>query len=73
MFTKIKSTFKEYPAAFKVLTLATFIDRLGNFLLFPFFALYIIGNLRPNGVTGKRFSVFQDRLNYWEHRRMTDK
>ncbi len=37
MFTKIK----EFPNAFKVLTLATFIDRLGGFLLFPFFSLYI--------------------------------
>ena len=41
MFKKIKATFGEYPSAFKVLTLATFIDMLGGFLLFPFFALYI--------------------------------
>ncbi|MFX1417909.1 MAG: MDR family MFS transporter [Promethearchaeota archaeon] len=41
MFTKIKRTYKEYPSSFKVLTLATFIDRLGGFLLFPFFSLYI--------------------------------
>jgi len=41
MFTKIKSTYREYPKAFKVLTLATFIDMLGGFLLFPFFSLYI--------------------------------
>jgi len=31
----------EYPKSFKVLVFATFIDRLGGFLLFPFFALYI--------------------------------
>jgi MFS family permease len=31
----------EYPKPFKILVLATFIDRLGAFLLFPFFALYI--------------------------------
>ena len=36
MFTKIKRISKEFPNAFKVLTLATFIDRLGGFLLFPF-------------------------------------
>ncbi len=38
---KIKLGFKSYPNAFKVLTLATFIDMLGTFLLIPFFALYI--------------------------------
>jgi MFS family permease len=42
MFTKIKRGYKEYPKPFKVLVLATFIDRLGGFLLFPFFAVYII-------------------------------
>jgi len=41
MFTKLKHLSKEFPNAFKVLTLATFIDRLGGFLLFPFFSLYI--------------------------------
>ena len=41
MYTKFKGTYKEYPGPFRVLVLATFIDRLGSFLLFPFFALYI--------------------------------
>ncbi|KKL22613.1 hypothetical protein LCGC14_2433700 [marine sediment metagenome] len=41
MLTKIKITYNEYPNAFKVLILATFIDKLGTFLLYPFFALYI--------------------------------
>ncbi|MFX1307620.1 MAG: MDR family MFS transporter [Promethearchaeota archaeon] len=41
MFTKAKNIYKEYPNAFKVLTLATFIDMLGSFLLYPFYALYI--------------------------------
>jgi len=41
MFTKFKNLYKEYPNAFKVLTLATFIDMLGSFLLFPFYSLYI--------------------------------
>jgi len=41
MFKKIKHLYKEFPNTFKVLTFATFIDRLGGFLLFPFFALYI--------------------------------
>ena len=41
MFSKFKGIYKEYPGSFRVLVLATFIDRLGGFLLFPFFALYI--------------------------------
>jgi MFS family permease len=41
MLKKIKRVYNEYPKAFKVLTFATFIDMLGTFLLFPFFALYI--------------------------------
>ena len=41
MFKKFKVTYREYPRAFRVLTLATFIDMLGGFLLMPFFALYI--------------------------------
>ncbi len=41
MFTKFKRIYNEYPNTFKVLTLATFIDRLGGFLLFPFFSWYI--------------------------------
>ncbi len=41
MFSKIKNSYHEYPNPFKVLVFATFIDRLGSFLLFPFFALYI--------------------------------
>ncbi len=58
MFTKIKRTYNEYSNAFKVLTLATFIDRLGGFLLFPFFALYITENFGV-GITqvGFLFSI----------------
>jgi MFS family permease len=41
MFTKIKRIYNEYPNTFKVLTFATFIDRFGSFLLFPFFSVYI--------------------------------
>ncbi|MFX0041519.1 MAG: MDR family MFS transporter [Candidatus Hodarchaeota archaeon] len=59
MFTKIKSTAKEYPDAFKVLVLATFIDRLGAFLLFPFFALYITEHFSVGMVeVGFLFSIF---------------
>ncbi len=41
MMEKIKIAYKEYPSAFKVLVLASFIDMLGGFLLMPFFAIYI--------------------------------
>jgi MFS family permease len=35
------SVYKEYPKPFWVLMLGTFIDRLGGYLIFPFFSLYI--------------------------------
>jgi len=37
----IKSTFNEYPRKFWVIVGASFIDRIGGTLIFPFFALYI--------------------------------
>jgi len=49
MLTKIKGRFKEYPNPFKVLVLATFIDRLGGFLLFPFFSFYIFERFGVGG------------------------
>ena len=59
MFTKIKGTYKEYPNAFKALVLATFIDRLGAFLLFPFFALYITEHFGVGMIeVGFLFSIF---------------
>ncbi|MFX0081343.1 MAG: MDR family MFS transporter [Candidatus Hodarchaeota archaeon] len=59
MFTKIRCAFKEYPNAFKVLALATFIDMLGSFLLHPFYALYITEHFGV-GMTqvGILFSIF---------------
>ncbi len=59
MLTKIKNGYKEYPNAFKVLVLATFIDRFGSFLLFPFFALYITARFNV-GMTqvGFLFAIF---------------
>jgi MFS family permease len=59
MFTKLKHTYNEYPRSFKVLTLATFIDQLGTFLLYPFFALYITEHFSV-GMTevGFLFSIF---------------
>ena len=59
MFTKIKHIYKEYPSAFKVLTLATFIDMLGSFLLYPFYALYITEHFGVGMIqVGILFSIF---------------
>ena len=41
MLTQFRSTYKRYPREFWVLVMASFIDRLGGTLIFPFFALYI--------------------------------
>lgn len=41
MITKWKQTYLEYPKPFWALMLATFIDMIGSFMVFPFFALYI--------------------------------
>lgn len=38
---KAKRVYAEYPKTFWTLVVVTFIDKLGGFLLFPFFALYI--------------------------------
>jgi len=59
MFKKIKRGYKEYPKPFKVLILATFIDRLGGALLFPFFALYMTAHFNVGMVeVGILFSIF---------------
>ena len=48
-----------YPKAFKVLVLATFIDRLGSFILYPFFALYITEHFGVGILeVGFLFSIF---------------
>ena len=59
MFTKIKRIYNDYPNAFKILTLATFIDTLGFFLLYPFYALYITEHFGV-GMThvGVLYSIF---------------
>jgi MFS family permease len=38
---KISKLYHEYPRTFWIVIAVTFIDRIGGFLLFPFFALYI--------------------------------
>jgi MFS family permease len=59
MFTKFKRSYNEYPGTFKVLVLATFIDRMGFFLLFPFFALYMTAHFNVGMIqVGILFSIF---------------
>jgi len=41
MLQKIKGNFELFPNKFWVLMGATFVDQIGNWMLFPFFALYI--------------------------------
>jgi MFS family permease len=41
MFAKIRTTYNEFPTKYWVLVSATFIDRIGGTLIFPFFALYV--------------------------------
>jgi MFS family permease len=38
---RTKAVYRQYPAAFWIYNLIVFIDRLGGFMLFPFFALYL--------------------------------
>lgn len=56
MLTKFKNS---YPTAFKVLILATFIDRLGSFILYPFFAMYITEHFGVGIIeVGLLFTIF---------------
>ena len=59
---KIKSTYIEYPKTFWTLVMVTFIDQLGSFLLFPFFALYITKKFEVGmtqvGILLAIFSIF---------------
>ncbi|MGA9532229.1 MAG: MFS transporter [Anaerolineales bacterium] len=41
MFDRIQKTYREYPSKYWILVAATFIDRVGGTLVFPFFTLYI--------------------------------
>jgi predicted MFS family arabinose efflux permease len=41
MFTKLKTTYAEFPPLFWIIVGTLFIDSIGSTLLFPFFALYI--------------------------------
>ena len=59
MLDRVKSTYREFPPRFWVLVVATFIDRIGGTLIFPFFALYITDKFDV-GMTeaGVLFAIF---------------
>src|SRR5688572_25055453 len=41
LLQKITKIYNEYPRAFWTYNIIVFIDRLGGFMLYPFFALYL--------------------------------
>lgn len=41
LLTRTRNVYNEYPPAFWTYNLIVFIDRLGGFMLYPFFALYL--------------------------------
>ena len=59
MFSWVRNVSQEYPRTFWILTGATFIDQVGGWLLFPFFALYVTDHFGV-GMTevGILFAIF---------------
>jgi MFS family permease len=56
---RIRAQFNEYPRKFWTLMLASFIDRIGGFMLYPFFTLYITRKFGVGMTTvGLIFGVF---------------
>jgi MFS family permease len=41
MFARLNQTFREFPRQFWVVVITSFVDGIGNTMVFPFFALYI--------------------------------
>lgn len=58
MLTRLSALYREYPRTFWIILGASFVDRLGGALIFPFFALYITANYHA-GMTqvGVLFSI----------------
>lgn len=58
-FNKVRNDYNEYPRAFWTYNLIVFIDRLGGFMLYPFFALYLTKKFGIGMATvGLLFAVF---------------
>jgi MFS family permease len=56
---RLRAQLDEYPRQFWTLMLASFIDRLGGFMLYPFFALYITKHFGVGMTTvGLIFGIF---------------
>jgi MFS family permease len=41
LLERTKNVYREYPSAFWIYNIIVFVDRLGGFMLYPFFALYL--------------------------------
>src|SRR5260221_14230972 len=44
LLVRTRKIYNEYPRAFWIYNIIVFIDRLGGFMLYPFFALYLTQN-----------------------------
>ncbi|HKJ38494.1 MAG TPA: MFS transporter [Anaerolineales bacterium] len=59
LLANAKKTFNEYPRAFWTYNVIVFIDLLGGFMLYPFFALYLTQKFDINMATvGILFAIF---------------
>jgi MFS family permease len=59
LLEKTKKVYNEYPSAFWIYNLIVFIDRLGGFMLYPFFALYLTQKFNIGMSTvGILFAIF---------------
>jgi len=59
LFERTKKVYNEYPPAFWTYNIIVFIDRLGGFMLYPFFALYLTSKFDIGMSTvGLIFAVF---------------
>jgi predicted MFS family arabinose efflux permease len=59
LLEKIRNIYNEYPRAFWTYNIIVFIDRLGGFMLYPFFALYLTHKFEIGMATvGILFAVF---------------
>ncbi len=59
LLAKGKKVYNEYPRAFWIYNIIVFIDRLGGFMLYPFFALYLTQKFHIGMSTvGILFAVF---------------
>lgn len=59
LLNRTKAVYNEYPRAFWIYNIIVFIDRLGGFMLYPFFALYLTQKYDIGMATvGLMFAVF---------------